>query len=165
MYEFHVDFIGGDFNMSAFSTVGDVFSDQEFSAPGNSLLWGLGALEEPNRECAGFSACQNDLTSGASIHMVATNLIIRYLAWDLETNLIFQCSFIFVIPICPDPAASCEVTKHNKEDLSADMTKNVCRDDDHDRAPVHQGHVSVSFLTLLRLRVSIFLVCCFFYLR
>ena len=47
-------FIGGDFNMSAFSTVGDVFTDQEFSAPGNSLLWGLGALEEPNRECAGF---------------------------------------------------------------------------------------------------------------
>ena len=44
-----------DFNMSAFSTVGDVFTDEEFSAPNNSLLWGLGALEEPNRECAGFS--------------------------------------------------------------------------------------------------------------
>ena len=42
-------------NMSAFSTVGDVFTDDEFSAPGNSLLWGLGALEEPNRESAGFS--------------------------------------------------------------------------------------------------------------
>ena len=26
---------------------------EEFSAPGNLLLWGLGALEEPNRECAG----------------------------------------------------------------------------------------------------------------
>ena len=52
--EHDVDFIGGDFNMSAFSTVGDVFTDDEFSAPGNSLLWGLGALEEPNRECAGF---------------------------------------------------------------------------------------------------------------
>ena len=54
MREYNVDFIGGDFNMSAFSTVGDVFTDEEFSAPGNSLLWGLGALEEPNRECAGF---------------------------------------------------------------------------------------------------------------
>ena len=52
MREHNVDFIGGDFNMSAFSTVGDVFTDAEFSAPGNSL--GLGALEEPNRECAGF---------------------------------------------------------------------------------------------------------------
>ena len=40
--------------MSAISTVGDVFSDPEFAAPGNSLLWRLGALEEPDRECAGF---------------------------------------------------------------------------------------------------------------
>ena len=31
---------GGDFNMSALSTVGDVFTDPEFSAPGDSLLWG-----------------------------------------------------------------------------------------------------------------------------
>ena len=54
MKKHNVDFIGGDFNMSAFSTVGDVFSDTEFSAPGNSSLWGLGALEEPNRERTGF---------------------------------------------------------------------------------------------------------------
>ena len=54
MREHNVDFIGGDFNMSAISTVGDVFTDAEFSAPGNSLLWGLGALEEQYRECAGF---------------------------------------------------------------------------------------------------------------
>ena len=40
--------------MSAFSTVVHVFTGQELSALGNSLLWGLGALEEPNRECAGF---------------------------------------------------------------------------------------------------------------
>ena len=43
-----------DLNMSAFSTVGDVFSDPEFPAPGNSFLWGLGALEEPNRGRTGF---------------------------------------------------------------------------------------------------------------
>ena len=49
--EHNVDFIGGDFNMSAFSTVGDVFSDAEFSALGISFLWGLCALEESNREC------------------------------------------------------------------------------------------------------------------
>ena len=54
MREHNVEFIGGDFNMSVFSTVGDVFTDAEFSAPGNSFLWGLGALEEPNCECAGF---------------------------------------------------------------------------------------------------------------
>ena len=38
MKQHNVDFIGGDFNMSAFPTVGDVFSDPEFSAPGNSFL-------------------------------------------------------------------------------------------------------------------------------
>ena len=32
----------------------DVFTDSEFSAPGNSFLWGLGALEESNRERTGF---------------------------------------------------------------------------------------------------------------
>ena len=43
--------------------------------------------------------------------------------------------------------------------------KLICRGDDHDRAPAHQGLLSASFPTLLRLRVSNFLVCCFFYLR
>ena len=54
MLQHNVDFIGGDFNMSAFSTVSDVFSDPEFSAPGHSCLWGLGALDEQHRECTGF---------------------------------------------------------------------------------------------------------------
>ena len=54
MLEHNVDFIGGDFNMSAFSTVNDVFSAPEFSAPGHSCLWGLGALDEQHRECTGF---------------------------------------------------------------------------------------------------------------
>ena len=48
------DLIGGDFNMSAFSTVGDVFSDPEFSAPGNALLWGAGGLDETCKVCTGF---------------------------------------------------------------------------------------------------------------
>ena len=54
MLEHNVDFIGGDFNMSAFSTVSDVYSDPEFSAPGHSCLWGLGALDEQHRERTGF---------------------------------------------------------------------------------------------------------------
>ena len=41
MKQHNVDFIG-----SALSAVGDVFTDAEFSAPGNSFLWGIGALEE-----------------------------------------------------------------------------------------------------------------------
>ena len=39
MKKHNVDFIGSDFKMSALSTVGGVFSDPEFSAPGNSSLW------------------------------------------------------------------------------------------------------------------------------
>ena len=96
----------------------------------------------------GFSSCQSVLVSGVCIHMAATSLPMLRLAGDLGTNLhILWCSFIFAIPICPDPAASCVVSKHNKEDLSADTTKNACRDDVHDHAPVRQGHERVSSLT------------------
>ena len=85
-----------------------------------------------------FLSCQSVLANGVCIHMAATSLTMLRLDWDLETNLLISlCSFIFALPICPDPAASCVVSKHNKEDLSADTTKNVCRDDVHDRAPVH----------------------------
>ena len=31
-----------------------LFADPEFSTPGNSFLWGLGALEDSNCECTGF---------------------------------------------------------------------------------------------------------------
>ena len=54
MTQHNVDFIGVEFNVSALSTVGDVFTDPEFSAPGNSLLWRLGALEDSKRERTGF---------------------------------------------------------------------------------------------------------------
>ena len=47
-------------------------------------------------------------------------------------------------------------SKHNKEDLSADTTKNVCGDDVHDRALVRQGHVSVSPFTLLTVALEPF---------
>ena len=132
MREHNVDFIGGDFNMSAFSTVGDVFTDAAFSAPGNSLLWDLVHWRSRIVNVLGFSSCQSVPTSGVCIHMAATSLTMLRLAWDLETNLLIsRCSFIFALLICLDPAVSCVVSKHNKEDLSADMTKNVCRDDVH----------------------------------
>ena len=50
----NVVFIGGDFNMSTFSTVGDFFSDLEFSAPGNALLLGIGGLDETCKDRTGF---------------------------------------------------------------------------------------------------------------
>ena len=54
MVQHNVDFIGGDFNMSAFSTVGGVFSDPEFRAPGNALLWGVGGLDDSCKDCTSF---------------------------------------------------------------------------------------------------------------
>ena len=66
----NVDFIGCDFNMSAFSTVGDVFSDPEFSAPGNSFL----------------SSCQSVHMSAMWIHVAATSLTMQRLASDLVIN-------------------------------------------------------------------------------
>ena len=46
--------LGGDFNMSACSIVGDVFTDPELAALGNSLLWELGALDDSCRERTAF---------------------------------------------------------------------------------------------------------------
>ena len=43
MVQHNVDFISGELNMRAFSTVGDVFTDPEFAAHGNSLLWASAA--------------------------------------------------------------------------------------------------------------------------
>ena len=82
--------------------------------------------------CWVFLSCQSGLTSGVCIHMAATSLTMLRMAWDLGTNLLIsRCSFIFELLICQDPAVSCVVSKHNKEDLRADSTKNVCRDDVH----------------------------------
>ena len=134
MLEHNVDFIGGDFNMSAFSTVSDVFSDPEFSAPGHWCLWRLGELDE--------SSCPSAHMNGVWIHMAATSLTMQHLALDLGINLLTSlCSSIFAIPIFLDPAVSCAVSMYNKEDLSANMTKNVYRDDGnaHDQAFLHQG--------------------------
>ena len=105
MLEHNVDFIGGDFNMSAFSTVSDVFSDPEFSAPGHSCLWGLGALDEQHRECTGFLIMPSANMNGVWIHMAATNLTMLRLALvpgiSLPTSLYFS---TFATPIFPDPA-------------------------------------------------------------
>ena len=165
MREHNVDFIGGDFNMSAFSTVTclQMRNSQRLAIHfcGDLVHWRSRIVN-----VLVFSSCQSGLTSGVCIHMAATSLTMLCSAWDLETNLLIsRCSLIFAPQICPDPAVSCVVSKHNKADLSADTTTNVCRDDVHDHAPVRQGHVSFSFPTLLRSRVSLLLVCCSLHLH
>ena len=96
-----------------------------------------------------FSSCPSAHMNGVCIHMAATSMTMLRSAWDLETKLlIFLFFFIFVLLICLDPAASCVVSKPNKEDLSAYTTNmNACGDDVHDRVPVRQGHVSVFLFT------------------
>ena len=97
MKQHNVDFIGGDFNMSALSTVGDVFSDPEFSAPGNSFLWRLGALEE-YRECTGFLIMPKRPVGGVWIYMAATSLTMQRMASDLVINpLTSLCSCIWLL--------------------------------------------------------------------
>ena len=82
MREHNVDFIDGDFNMSAFSMVSDVFTVAEFSAPGNSFLWDLVHWRSRIVNALGFSSCQSVLMSGVCIHMAATGLSMLRLAWE-----------------------------------------------------------------------------------
>ena len=98
--------------------------------------------------------------------MAATNLTILRLALAPGIILLtFLFSSTFATSIYPDLAVQCVVSRRNKKDLNADATKNENRDEAHDRAPVCQGHVSVSFLTPLRLPVSLLLVICTSYLH
>ena len=130
--------------MSAFSTVGDVFSATEFSAPGNSFLWGHGALEESNRERTGFLIMPKRPYDWRVVHTAATNSITLHLALDPEIKpLTFLCFSTFAPPTCLAPTASCAVSKHNKEGLSADKTNtSECGDDVLDCDVAHQSHVS-----------------------
>ena len=145
MEKHNVDFIGSDFNMSALSTVGDVVSDPEFSAPGNSFLWGLGALEEQYRE--------------------RTRLLImpkRPKEWRVDSRgcykfdnaaLGFGPSWSIRSPSCVSPPShhqSARPLQHHtqrtcttKKKWNAGITNMTEREGDaHDCDPVRQGHVS-----------------------
>ena len=129
MKQHSVDFIGCDFNMSFFSTVGDVFSDPEFSAPGDSFLWRLGALEEQYRECTGFLIMPKRPHEWRLVHMAATSLTTQRWVGDLVINpLTSLCSHIFVPPTCLVPTASCAANMHNKEEWNAGITNMTVRE-------------------------------------
>ena len=64
MLQHEVDFIGRDVNLSAFSTAGDVFSDDEFAAPDNAHLRGIGGLGESDKDRTGFLTCPGARTHG-----------------------------------------------------------------------------------------------------
>ena len=151
MREHNGDFIGGDFNMSAFSTVSDVFSDSEFSAPGHSCLWGLGALDEQHRECTGFLIMPKlpdewrvDSHGCYKFDNAALGLGPRDQSAHFPVFLHLRNTNL------PDPAVSCAVSKHNKEGLSANITNSSVRGDDVlDCDVAHHSHVSAHlFLSL-----------------
>ena len=125
--------------------VGDVFTDDEFSAPGNSLLWGLGALEEPDRECAGFLIMPK-----------------RPFEWRVQSHGCYKFDNALLglgprdqsahLPVflhlrhtnLPGPSSVMRSEQAQQEDLSTDTTKNVCRDDVHDCTPVYQGFTNMT---------------------
>ena len=129
--------IGGDFNMSALSTVGDGFSDPEFSAPGNSFPWGLVRWKSSIVSALGSSSCPSAHMSGLWIHMAATSLTMQRWASDFVINpLTCLCSYISVPPTCLAPTASCAANVHNKEEWNAGITNMTVRGEDvHDRDP------------------------------
>ena len=92
----------------------------------------------------GFSSCQSVHKTGGWIHTAATNSITLHLALDPEIKpLTFLCFSTFAPPTYLAPTASCAVGKHNREDLSADITDtSACGDDVLDYDVVHQSHVS-----------------------
>ena len=130
--------------MSAFSTVGDVFSDPEFSAPGTSFLWGLGALENPDRECTGF------LITPKRPHewRVETHGCCKYdnaaLGFGPRDQTTHLPVFLHLCTIKqPGPDSIMRSEHAQQRGLSADMTNtSVCGDDVRDRDVAHQSHVS-----------------------
>ena len=170
MLEYKVDFIGGDFNMSAFSTVSDVFSDPEFSAPGHSCLWGFGALDEQHRECTGFLIMPK-----------------RPYEWRVDSHGCYKIDNSALWPwplgsVCPPSCLPpppqyryslalivlCEVSRPSKEDLNADATKNVGRDEVLVCALVNQGvndaslHVHTCSSCSMMLSDCVRILICFF---
>ena len=107
-----VDFVGGDFNTSALSTVGDVFSDTDFMAPGNALLWGIGAWMNYARTARAFSSCRSVHTHGELMHKAATSLTTPTLALHPVTRLRTSLSFFtFASPTSRVLRALCAVLK------------------------------------------------------
>ena len=157
----NVDFIGDDFNMSAFSTVGDVFSDPDFSAPGNSFLWGLFALE-PNRECIGFLI----MPKRPYQWRVVSHGCYKYDNAALSSGPRDQTAHLLVFfhrtTNRRGPTASCAVNKRNKDCLSANTTdRSEGRDDVLDHDVVHQCHVSACFSTSLAVSSESLVGSCF----
>ena len=145
MKQHNVDLVGGDFNMSALSTVGDVFSDPVFSAPGNSFLWRLGALDEQNRECTDFLIMPKrpyewrvDSHGRCKFDKAALGFGPRDQSAHLPVFLHLRTTNL------PGPSSIMR-SEHAQQRRMERMT--VREEDVHDCDPVRQGHVSAFLVT------------------
>ena len=124
-----VDFIGGDFNMSAFfPQLVTCCRIQSFQHLVIRFCGDSGRWKSRIVSARGFSSCPSVHMSGVWIHMAATSTITPRLALDPVTKqLTFLCFSISAPPTCLAPRASCAANKRNKEDLSAGHNKHERR--------------------------------------
>ena len=85
-----------------------MFADPEFSAPGNSFLWGLVLWKVRNASALGFSSCRSTHMNGAWISSSTKQ------TWRLvpvTQLLIYLSFFICTLPISRAPTASPAASK------------------------------------------------------
>ena len=115
MVQHNVDFIGGDFNISAFPTIGDVFSDPEFAAPGQcSLLgkWWSGRDLQQLHGLPHHSSCLSVRTYGGSHGCYKfDNADLGFGPRDQTAH--FTVFLRLRVTNLPGPTASCVVIKPN----------------------------------------------------
>ena len=132
--------------MGALSTVGDVFTDEAFSAPGNSLLCGLGRRIV---SALGSSSCRSDHMGGVWIHMAATSTTMQIWRLDPETpRLTSQFSSTSAPPTCLAPTAPRAVNKLNKDCWNVKLPGlSDGRGDVNERDDFYHDHVSAFLAT------------------
>ena len=149
MHQHNVDFIGGDFNMSAFSTVGDVFSDPEFAAPatrtcGVSADWTTHVVK-----ARGSSSCRSIQIEWR----VDSHGCYKFNDADLalgsrDSSAHFPVFLHLRTTNLPGPTASRAANKLSKDGLRAYTTdQSEGRDDVDFRDVVYHDHVSAHFPT------------------
>ena len=121
MQQHNVDFTVGDFNISAFSTVGD--GHLAILSCGDSARWRKRIVS-----ALGFSSCRSDHMSGVWIHMAATSSTMQ--TWHLDhatPRLTFPSSFTCAPPNYLAPTALRAVNKPNKRRLERNATRHERR--------------------------------------
>ena len=146
----NVDFIGGDFNMSALSTVGDcvlghrIFHHFAIRFCGDLVRWRSRIVS-----ARGFSSCRSDHMSGVWIHMAAASSIMQTLQWGPRDTTAHIPIFLHLRTTnLSAPTALRAVNKPNKGVWNAKPPGTSDGSGDVDeRDVVRQDHVSANLPT------------------